>query len=186
MTAELVYWNPLHTSTACIAKSWFGVRGGQGPLSSYPDTWLESECQGGIVFRACRARFVEPDFLRDPLQLTQTTLANRSEGFSGVCSQKAAVSYFAVFTAMSSFLLCLSDIQKLLADNLKWKIIHGKLATKVINKWFCSWSGCQRNWWVSCVLPRGHAFLKVCFSQRGAICFSWGWNQCYIGSGTYD
>lgn len=135
MTAELVYWNPLHTSTACIAKSWFGVRGGQGPLSSYPDTWLESECQGGIVFRACRARFVEPDFLRDPLQLTQTTLANRSEGFSGVCSQKAAVSYFAVFTAMSSFLLCLSDIQKLLTDNLKWKIIHGKLATKVINKW---------------------------------------------------
>lgn len=37
VAAEPVYWNPLHTSTPCIAKSWFGVRGEQGPLSSYPD-----------------------------------------------------------------------------------------------------------------------------------------------------
>lgn len=95
-------------SMYCKVMVW--CEGTARPSIPWPRHWARSECQGGVVFRACRASFAEPGFLTGPLHLTQTTPANRSEGFPGVCSQRTVVSYFAVFTVMSPFLLCLSDV----------------------------------------------------------------------------
>lgn len=68
VAAEPVCWNPSHTSIQVLqgpSLVWEESR----PCILLPRHWARSQCQGGVVCRACRASFAEPSFLRGQLPL---------------------------------------------------------------------------------------------------------------------